>query len=184
MPTSAAADRVLSTRDYDRLRKDLGQILEQAHARAREAVAQEAVAAYWRVGARLADARLTARAGYRALVLDRLATDLAIDRRTLERAEAFHRAYPKAPPTGIGWAHVRELLKLADPTARAHFAELTRTQRLTVRQLVAAVRAHLDAPAEASPPPSTKGPKLERPADATYLYEAEVLRVLDGDTPP
>jgi endonuclease YncB( thermonuclease family) len=175
----SSSELVLSPAAYERLARDLRRIVTDARERARDAVAREAARAHWELGRRLVRERLAARP--RARLMTRLALDLEMDVRTLQRCVAFHRAYPEGPPVGLAWSHVRELLKLSDPVVRRRFTELVREERLSVRQLAAAVRGDAALAVPAVPTVAPEG-RLERPADPTYIYAAEVLRVVDGDT--
>jgi endonuclease YncB( thermonuclease family) len=176
----ATTPAALTPATYQRLRDDLAEILETSRDRAREAVAAQAVAAYWAIGKRIAHERLTTRAGYGDAILRRLATDLDIHLRTLQRASAFYRAFPRGAPRGVGWSHARELARLKDPEARAELAALVVENGLTRRQLAAAVVDYLD-PDEPAPKPA-RAPKLTRPKESSFLYRAEVQKIVDGDT--
>jgi endonuclease YncB( thermonuclease family) len=170
---------VLSARQYARLLGDVASIIEQARERAEQAAANLLVAAYHKVGKRIEREKVTQRAGYGDHLLDSLATDLAIDKRTLERACLFSRVYAAPPKLGLNWAHYRELLKLKDPGERSFYEKLAAREHLSSSALVSAISsdsfAHHD-------PKALPAPKLARPKATSFLYAVTVERVVDGDT--
>jgi hypothetical protein len=183
MPTKTTPNtRTLTHSRYARLCRDISGILESARSRARESLSRILVAAYWNTGKRIADERLTHKAGYHNAILRNLAADLAIDERTLQNCVRFHQTYRRPPRAALGWSHYRELIRLRDPAERRYYERLAAAEFLPVRALAAAIKA--DRFRDAAPAPDTpvKSKKLPRPAHDPFLYLATVDRVVNGDT--
>jgi len=185
-PSPAQTNRVLSRSQYQRLVESLRRLLVKGRQRAEEAVGRELVQTYHAVGTRLLARNLTSNAGYGTATLQRIADDLTVDPRTLQRAIAFARAYPDGPPSGgLKWGHYRELLVLPEPAQRDWYETEAAAQRWSAPKLREAVREQRyrnrssDKPAK-RPPKRRKA--LRRPTESTYIYKAIIERVVDGDT--
>lgn len=108
----------------------------------------------------------------------RLAQDLELDVRTLQRTTVFARAYERPPETGLSWAHYRELLTVSEPAERAFYEELAVAEGLSRNRLQASIALDLY---EAQHAPK-RTVELPRPTEPVYLFKAHLLRVVDGDT--
>jgi endonuclease YncB( thermonuclease family) len=172
--------KVLSPARYQKLLGDVARLIEEARTRAEQAAANVLVAAYHQVGKRIEREKATDKAGYGEHLLDSLAVDLRIDRRTLERACLFSRVYQAPPRRGLTWAHYRELLKLKDAKERAYYEGLAATEHLSQRALVQAIAA--DEFSRHQPPALASKTDLDRPKPTSFVYAVEVVRVVDGDT--
>lgn len=175
-----AKDLVLSEGKYTKLLVDIRHLLVEGKERARAAATQEVVRTYWTIGQRLVEEELTENAGYGDAVLEKLADELKTDVRTLQRTMSFYRAYKDLPKTALSWSHYRELLVLPEKERLSYEAQAIK-ENWTRDQLARAIG--LGQEASQSGVAGKKGAKkLERPNEATYVYGAEVKRVIDGDT--
>jgi endonuclease YncB( thermonuclease family) len=177
---------LLSRSQYQRLVASLRRLLTEGRDRAEAAVGRELVLTYHAVGTRLLAEELTGRAGYGTATLQRVADDLTVDLRTLQRAIAFARAYPDGPPDGgLRWAHYRELLLLPKVEQREWYEAEAAAQRWSAPKLRRAVqeeqyRNRTTDVLSKSPRRPIK--QLRRPAHSFYLFKAKIDRVVDGDT--
>jgi endonuclease YncB( thermonuclease family) len=167
---------VLSKSAYSNL---LGQIRRTLSAvRSHRTVDQQLLLSYWSIGQRLVEAGVVEDAAYGDSVIETLATDAEVDRRTLQRSLVFFREYEQPPTSGLSWAHYRELLTISDEVERRFYEALALQEKLSRDKLVRAIQSDVF---------STKGkPKrrvvLKRPAEPRYLFEAALVRGVDGDT--
>jgi endonuclease YncB( thermonuclease family) len=103
---------------------------------------------------------------------------LSIDVRTLQRSAAFRAEYSKVPETGLSWAHYRELLTVSDPEERAFYERLAASEGFSRDRLTAAIDADFFSKKKSN----KKAPQLKRPESLRYVFEAKLLRIIDGDT--
>jgi endonuclease YncB( thermonuclease family) len=183
----SAGSRPLTRAQYQRLVDDISRLLERGRRRAEEAVGRELVLTYHAIGKRLLAAKLSGHAGYGTATLRRLADDLGVKQRVLQRAVAFAQAYPSRPPkTGLTWTHYRALLPVADPQQRGWYATEAERGGWSAAKLARAIREkHYEEPPAPSARKSSRKRRLRqlpRPSEATHVYEATVERVIDGDT--
>ncbi|MGB5220795.1 MAG: DUF1016 N-terminal domain-containing protein [Polyangiales bacterium] len=172
---------LVTKRQYNKLLADLRRIIGEGKAEAERAAAQALVESYWEIGRRIAREKLNERAGYHNAILADLSADLDIDLRTLQRTVIFYRSYKRPPHVeGLSWAHYRVLMQLQDTDERAFYEELAVTDSLSVKRLSAAIKGnHYLSAIEQLP---GKRLQLPRPADPSYLYQAEPQDVVDADT--
>ena len=164
------AERPITRTRYAQLLKDVKALVTTAS----KAVDRQKVHAQWQLGKRITQERLNDKRGYHNSVLRDLAADIHVSTRTLQYAVKFHRIYPNRPRHNLSWSHYRVLLDRPDAT-RAHYEQLALSESLTSPELERRIAADQRATTEADSP-------LPRPTDANYLYRAEVVRILDGDT--
>ena len=174
---------VLTKSGYTKLLSDLKQIIEEGKKRAKQAAQQELIQTYWQIGKRIKEEQITQNAGYYYSIIGDLSEDLGIDTSTLKRCVIFFGQYEIGAPRGtkLTWAHYRELLPLPNDKERKWYELEVGKQGWKRDDLKSAVKR--DAFGEAKGGKlrtKKKGPK--RPQEPTYVYKAEVLRVIDGDT--
>lgn len=174
-----ANDNVLTTTGFTKLVSDIRKLISEGRDRARTAANNELIQTYWAIGGRIEVEGLTENAGYGDAVMEQLADALDIDRSTLVRCLQFYRAYPKSAPQGtLTWSHYRLLLTLGKPEDRKRLKEEAEKENWTRQDLANAINA------ETHPAPKdgklTK--PLKRPAGGPFVYRAEVVKVIDGDT--
>ena len=118
--------------------------------------------------------------------MEKLALEPKTDRSTLVRCLQFNRDYPKGVPvdTRLSWTHFRILVTIKDDKARAFYEKMAGEKKWTEQQLTRAIQAdeygsNEDGGGGEKPPPAKK---LPRPKGGPFVYRAETLRVVDGDT--
>ncbi|HMX94212.1 MAG TPA: DUF1016 N-terminal domain-containing protein [Elusimicrobiota bacterium] len=181
--TKTQEKTVLTDTRYTKLVVDLRRLIDEGRGRAQAAANWELLRTYWNVGERLAEEHLTDNAGYGESVMERLSYELKTDRSTLVRCLQFHEDYPKGPPekTPLSWSHFRALLTVKDDKARAFYETTAIEKKWTRDELVKAIQA--DHFGEDPTKGNGKSPKkLIRPEGEPFIYRAEVIRVIDGDT--
>ncbi len=132
---------------------------------------------YWSYGNLIVEEQLLDDVGYHHSVLRDLAVETGISLRMLQDSVAFRRSYDEPPlGTGLSWAHVRALATLPSKKLRDFYSRMTRREAWTSAELRKAISSELHAGNK------TGKPKLKRPQEASYLYQAKEARVIDGDT--
>jgi len=183
MTKEKSGQTVLTPRGYRALLAEIREIVEQGKEAAEVAVGQALVQTYHQIGSRIRAVQLSGNAGYGDAVLEQLASDLGINLRTLQQCVAFARAYPEPPrPTRLRWAHYRELMRVPDASTRAWYEAQAVDQGWSRAKLTEAIRARRVDRAAGAKGAKKRHAKIARPSEATYVYKAQVLRVVDGDT--
>ena len=174
---------VVTAPRYARLVREIRALLATGKARAQAAVARELVQTYWAIGKRLSEEHLTGRANYGESVLEDLSEELDVDVRTLQCAIQFFQVY-KTNPRGrnLTWAHFRELIRLPNAEAREFYEQETQRLGWTRDQMASAIAKEAYEQADGGKTKQARTKPLTRPTEATYVYRAEVERVVDGDT--
>jgi len=176
-------DLVISDSRYQRLLADLNKLINQGRAKAQAAMNRELILTYWNCGKRIAEENITENGGYGTSIMERLARELGTDRPTLVRCIWFHRYYPHGAPTetGLVWSHYRELITLKDEKSRHFYEKEAEEKHWTRDELVRAIKA--DHIIDVNDPDKDKKKiKLKRPEGGPFIFRAEILRVVDGDT--
>ena len=176
-------DLVISDSRYQRLLADLNKLINQGRAKAQAAMNRELILTYWNCGKRIAEENITENGGYGTSIMERLARELGTDRPTLVRCIWFHRYYPHGAPTetGLVWSHYRELITLKDEKSRRFYEKEAEDKHWTRDELVRAIKA--DHIIDVNDPDKDKKKiKLKRPEGGPFIFRAEILRVVDGDT--
>ena len=166
----------LSDASYMKLLGRLRRILDKA--KSHKPVATHLVESYWSVGQLIVEAEVLESAAYGDRVISNLSDDLSIDTRTLQRSVMFFEEYDALPQSGLGWSHYRELLAISDPEERAFYEKLAVDEGLSRDRLALAIESDVFSEKVSS----NKRTRLKRPTDFRYLFEAVVVRVIDGDT--
>jgi micrococcal nuclease len=169
----AASKKTISERDFQLLVRKVKRLQ-----RANEGDSADAsLRTYWRFGDLILDLRLSSDIGYHNSVLRDLARETGIAVRTLQHSLAFRKTYDKPPPSGdLTWTHFRVLARLPSDKQRTFYSKLARKQGWTSKELQKAIASDLYAGGQLAQP------QLQRPTNLAYLYKAEQLRVIDGDT--
>lgn len=174
---------ILTEDKLTKLAADIRTLLAHGRAKAQLAVNHELIRTYWQIGARITQERLTDNAGYGDSVLERLVDRLDTDKPTLIRCIQFHKLYPRGFPEEsiLTWSHIRELLTVKDPKERAHFEARAQKEGWTRDELANAIGGenYIDV---TSARPGKGAKKLKRPTGGPFIYRAEVMRIIDGDT--
>jgi endonuclease YncB( thermonuclease family) len=172
--------------DYKSLKTDLQTLLSTARDRAEEALKKIAVTTHWEIGQRLAKTINDTGNKTSTNLVTRLANDLQINKTMLYRSFKFFRTYPDGLPDSrafqkLPWASHVELLPLHDPDERQYYADLAAKEDWSRDKLRSAIKADLYNQTRGA---RNRGSKelMKRPKPGLYTYEAEVERVVDGDT--
>lgn len=176
---------VLHGKERAQLAVDLRTIIEQGRQQAQAAATQVLVQTYWKVGQRIVKANLTDRAHYGESILQELAEALKIDVRTLQHSVLFFKTYKTSPRArNLSWAHYRVLIGLPKAAQRTWYADQIESQGWSRDQLREAIRQQRfeESTQVDGQKKSSETTILNRPTTATYVYKAEVERVVDGDT--
>lgn len=168
--TTKTASTLLTEARYAQLVSDVQQLATRADTEG----TRSKVVSMWTLGRRIQREHLSQARGYHNTVLSNLARDTTFNVRNLQYAVAFHRAYAKCPKHALSWAHYRLLLERATTETRERYALIAVERGLDVRGLRQFIA--LDQPSA----PSTN--MLVRPNHASYLYKADIVQVVDGDT--
>lgn len=174
---------ILTDTRYRKLLTDLRKVLEEGRREAEQAAGRILVETYWRLGKRIAGAKLTENANYGDSILADLAEDLRIDEDTLRRSALFFETYKISAPRGgnLTWSHYRELLALPNEETRDWYEKQAEREGWTRDQLANAIGRDAFSIAK-TPEKKKRGGVLKRPAEPTYVYKALVERIVDGDT--
>jgi predicted nuclease of restriction endonuclease-like (RecB) superfamily len=168
--------------DYAELLGEIRSLLKTARNRAYQAVDNLKVQAYWQVGERIVRAELEhkERADYGARVIEQLARDLGLARRTLYEIVQFYRAYPLVHTlrVDLSWSQYVVLVRVSDARERAFYEAQAARNGWSVHELEEQVRTGLYARTlrEAAPSPdlAPTAPAL-RPEDAfRSVFQFEV----------
>ncbi len=174
---------VLTEKAYGRLRERIAGRLAEAKRAGRSADAGLAKA-YWEIGDDVAGAGLTEGNHYGESVLERLADAVGMEAGLIRRCLAFRRIYGRDIWAHVGpnltWSHYRLLIQVGDEAARRYYQDRAVKEGWGSPRLRAAI---LGKEYERVVLKEGEGPTvLRRPAGAGYVFKAEVLRVVDGDT--
>ncbi len=162
----------LSSADYRALLRDIKTLATQS----KRQDLDRKLNAYWAMGKRITDEKISSESGYFAAVVGDLSSDVGLARRTLYEAIQFFEAY-SAPPldSDLNWSHHRALLRIGSKKERSFYAKKALSENWSVRELQAAIASGLHETGLGKT-------QLERPSDQSYVYETRVFRVVDGDT--
>lgn len=174
---------VLSETHFQSLLADLNKLINEGRAKAQASLSRELMTTYWNCGKRIAEENFTENGGYGTSIMERLAKGLKTDRPTLVRCLWFHRYYPDGVPTetGLVWSHYRELITLKDEKARDFYEKEAEKNGWTRDDLVRAIRADHIIDLN-DPKKDRKKVQLKRPGGGPFVFRAEILHVVDGDT--
>lgn len=169
-PGQPASTKTLTDERYKKLLADVKELLQSA-GRAED---HNRVTAHWKLGRRIARERLRSDAGYHNSILRDLSVGASVAKRTLQYAVNLHASYPTCPTSTLTLRHYRALLDFPAPM-RARFEKLAIDQSLSADEMRALM---LKAQREASGTSTL----LPRPTDPSYIYQAAIEQVIDGDT--
>ncbi len=133
--------------DYSALLGEIRGLVQTARSRAYQAVDNIKVQAYWQVGERIVRAELEhkERADYGARVIEQLARDLGIARRTMYEIVQFYRTYPLVHMVRaeLSWSQYVVLVRVGDDRERAFYEAQAARNGWSVHDLEEQIRAHL-----------------------------------------
>ncbi len=170
-------NKTLTDTKYQRLVRDIQNLLTEGRAEAERLVKEQALKTYHEIGRHLVEAGLTGSENYGQAILEDIADEVDIDLRTIQRCIAFFKEYNTVPKNrNLTWTHFKFLLSVNDPEKRQYYEDKASKGEWTVRELKKAIKA---GGYKGKKP---KQFKLKRPSGNTYIYPARVERILDADT--
>jgi len=177
----------IKNEDYENLRSDLTEILEEGRRKAVEAVSEILVDTYWQVGKRLSKEHQTLERGEATAFFNRLAEDLGVGSTVLNDAWRFYRAYPDGLPEDprfrrLSWGVHTALLPVGDSEERGFYLERAVEEGWSRSTLRKAIRADLYRTVQARKKSGSDTPQLQSPERELHNYVGVVERVVDGDT--
>lgn len=169
----AASKKTLSERQFQALVNKFKTLQKQATSDSVEA----GLKTYWAYGDLIAELRSESDIGYHNSLLQDLARETNIPIRTLQQSFAFRKAYKKPPANDLlSWSHYRVLARLPSEKQRTFYARLAKKESWTSKELQTAISSDLYSGGK------LLEPTLPRPSEAAFLYRAERVHVVDGDT--
>ena len=173
-----STNSVLSPSLFNKLVTDIRGLITGGRQEAQRATNSALISTYWKVGERITAENLTENAGYGDAVMDKLAESLDIDRSTLVRSVQFAKAYPRGvPQNDLTWSHYRLLLTVQTDKERKFYQGQAEKNHWTREQLAKAIEAEVVVDPNKKP-----SKQLKRPTGGPFIYRAEILKVIDGDT--
>jgi endonuclease YncB( thermonuclease family) len=162
----------LSTKQFTKLLTDIKTLKQSAT----EQSSQQLIQTYWQIGKRIDEENLSQNAGYHNSIIRNLSEELGMERTALGRCITFFKIYNTPPKNKIlSWSHYRELIAIKDKTLRTNLEKQAAEENWTKNQLINQIKL------STKKDPNQKT-LLKRPTSPTYLYQAKVLEVIDGDT--
>lgn len=164
----------LNESSYASLLGDLRDLLSAGKKEAEAKVNSILALTYWEIGKRIAEEKLSQKANYHNSILQDLEEDLGIKKATLTMTVNFFKTYPKKPKlSNLTWSHYRYLIGVKNEKTRQKLTQQIEEENWGVAKL----GNEISRPKT----PSGKG-KIKRPTRPDYLYKAEIVDVVDGDT--
>jgi predicted nuclease of restriction endonuclease-like (RecB) superfamily len=165
--------------NYTKLKQDIQNILNQTKEDLESYANSLLALAYWQIGKRIEQEKLSRNANYYSSILTDLEIDLNITKDTLNRTVKFFRTYPNQEELkNLSWSHYRKLIAINNEEKRKELEEKCQKQGWSIQKLVSEIKnLEINKKEEA-----TNQTPLTRPVDANYLYKAQIKEVVDGDT--
>jgi len=171
--------------EYTKLRNDLEAIISSGRASLEKAATEIAVRTHWEAGKRLNEWIEKVETESVAGIIETLARDLNLHSSVLYRSSKFFRTYPDGLPDtvefkSLSWGAHTELLPIADEDERLFYIRRAAEKNWTRNYLKKAIRANEYGAKNSSRKKDSV--RLQKPGPGLYTYEAELERVVDGDT--
>jgi micrococcal nuclease len=163
----------LNQKQYTKLLNDIQTLQQNSTNKSNH----QLVESYWKIGQRIEQEQLSQNADYHNSIIRDLSEDLEIENSLLNRCINFFHLYKSIPKNQtLGWSHYRHLLAVKDQTLRTKLEQEAIKNKWSKNQLLSAIKL---ANEKKNPNQKTI---LKRPTNPTYLYQAVVKKVIDGDT--
>jgi len=174
-------------KQYEKLRKELETIIEAARAKLEKASRETSVETHWEVGKCLSSSIGEPETESAGKIIQRLADDLGLHNTVLYRSLKFFRAYADGLPSSsefkaLPWSSHAELLKITDEEERGFYISRAAEDEWSVKKLRDAISADEYRGGKKKKKRALEKTVLERPVPGLYTYEAELERIVDGDT--
>jgi len=169
--------KTLNQKQYLKLLTDLKTLINDGKTKAQEDATNQLTLAYWQIGKRISNEPLTNEAGYKNSIIKELTSELSLEKTILSRCVTFYKAY-KTPPNNknLSWSHYKDLLSVKDEATRLQLEKQAQDEAWSRQKLLSAIKQ-----LNQNPNQSTKN-KLTRPTQASYIYQAHIKEIIDGDT--
>lgn len=170
-------------RQINHLVFELRNLLNPKPTRDKELARDHLIISYWRVGEKILKEKIIIANVSQTELLNELARALGLERTTLARCIYFFRAY-KSPPihTNLSWSHYKELLAVKDDITRGELEALADKEKWSRVKLVHVIKKQKELEKEAKKFDLVSSATLMRPIAPTYLYKAQIVDIVDGDT--
>jgi micrococcal nuclease len=179
---SSNGKKHLTDGTYKALMAFVGEKLKEADKAGRSADSSRA-RIYWEIGDKILDAGLTGRDHYGESIIEQMGEELDADPQTIRRAIVFRRVYDRENLYRGGqqltWSHYRLLIEIHDDEARRFYEDKAIKEgwsRDRLRTAIAGKEFEREVKKDAD------AAVLKRPTEAEYVFGAEVVDVVDGDT--
>jgi endonuclease YncB( thermonuclease family) len=173
---------VLTGGAYKALAESLGKLITESDKTGRAADSNKAKV-NWEIGDKLVAAGLIGRNHYGESVLERLAEDIKSDPQTLRRCIVFRQVYDRQNlyrgVQNLTWSAYRLLIEIHDDEARRFYEDKAIQGKWSRDRLRTAI-ASREYEREVKKDPDAA--ILKRPTEGDYVYRADVLECVDGDT--
>jgi len=174
-------------KQYEKLRNSLQDIIELNRANLEEITRETVVRTHWEVGKCLCSSLGEDETESTSAIIERLAGDLKLHKTVLYRSSKFYRLYPDGLPSDSGfaalsWSSVTELLPIPDEEERLFYINRAAQENWSRVELRKAIRADGYHGGKKKKKVKKGSNVLSRPSPGLYTYEAELERVVDGDT--
>jgi endonuclease YncB( thermonuclease family) len=175
--TNKISPKTLNKSQYSKLSSDIQTLITKGIETPNQETSSSTIQTYWQIGNRINQEYLSENSGYHNSILKDLSRDLTLERSTLSRCLQFFKAYKLAPKnTTLSWSHYRHLIAIKDKTLRNQLQTKAQLENWSKEQLLLAIK-------RANKPINPNQTNiLTRPTAPTYLYKAQIIEVVDGDT--
>ena len=200
---------ILNQKQYEKLLKELENILETQKNQIENAVKTQTILTYWLIGKKITETKITSNANYYDLTIKDLEQDLNLNKSTLSRAVKFYEINPQKPAKEniLSWSHQKHLIPIKDQDLRSELDQRAKQQNWSVKRLGQEINNLKEngwtlknnessddlsnANSNSTNNTTPKNPKsinqqnanqLKRPTLPQYLYKAKIIDVVDGDT--
>jgi endonuclease YncB( thermonuclease family) len=178
-------NQILDSNQYLKLIKDLKILIKTTKDQIEEFTKSKLVQAYWKIGERITQEKLSENANYSALIINDLSASLNIDKKTLTRTVKFFKTYPNfSKENALNWSHYRHLITINDENLRINLEEKAKNEGWSAAKLSEKIKNRKEFSEEifTAELMDNLSEKPKRPTKANYLYRAKILNVIDGDT--
>ncbi len=173
---SKTQEKTLTKLQFNNLLNDIKILLTTEIDKTKEQSNQAIIYAYWKIGERINQEKLSTKSGYHNSILKEISSELEIERSNLSRCLGFYKAYKVAPQNSLSWTHYRHLIAIKDKSLRTSLEQQALKENWSKEKLLSAIK-------NLNQPTNKKGiPQLTRPTNPSYIYKAKILEVIDGDT--
>ncbi|MFT5702664.1 MAG: endonuclease YncB(thermonuclease family) [Rickettsiales bacterium] len=170
-------NQILNASQYSKLSADLANLIFATKEKIETFAKNQLVQTYWQIGKRIDLEKMSENANYSQLIINQLSDDLKISKNTLTRSVQFFLTYPNLPINStLSWSHYRYLITINDEVLRLDLEEKAKFEGWSAGKLGVQLKNINNSGGEIS------SKKIQRPTKANYLYQAQILDVVDGDT--